>query len=123
MAKKKRAEQSALTLASELLGVRTQIKQLTDIEKTLSSGLKEAMHSEGLREVGEYQISVARSLKISDSDSAFAWAREHNCVVPEKVDTSKAKEILRHTFDDPSKFGFAVVESERIIPKGKVDEE
>ncbi len=121
--KKKAAKRSAIDLAIDLLKVRTEKKTIDALEKTLTAALKDAMHSEGTREAGEYEISIARTLKVADPEIAGAWAKENNCVVPEKIDTSKAKEILRHTFDNPSKFGFAVVESERIVPKGGKDEE
>lgn len=120
---KKKVERSALDLATELLKIREEKKTIDTLEKTLTVSLKEAMHREGTRESGAYELSTARSLRVEDSAVAWEWARQNNCLVPEKVDTSRAKEILRHTFDDPSKFGFAVVESERLIAKGKPEEE
>lgn len=124
MTKKKAvAVRSALNIAEELLSVRAEKKTIDALEKTLTTALKEAMHTEMTKEAGLFELSTARTLSVSDKVVAWEWAKENNCLVPEKIDTSKAKEILRHTFDDPSKFGFAVVESERIVPKGRASDE
>lgn len=121
--KKVETQRSAYNIAVLLLDVRTAKKNADVLEKALTADLKKAMKEEQLTEVGNFEISVSRSLSIADEKIARPWAVEHLCMVPEKIDTSKAKEILRHTFDDPSKFGFAVVESERIVPKGKVQDQ
>jgi len=110
---------SAEAIAIALFGTRQAKKEIEKEEKALTAELKEAMKREQVKEAGSFQISVARTLKVKDEKVAYLWAKENNCVVPEKIDTSKAKEVLRHTFDSPEKYGFAVVESERIVPKGE----
>ncbi len=125
MATKKKSVElgNAADIAIALWEVRQEKKKVDAMEKNLTTLLKDAMHKQNLKEAGDFELSTARTLKIEDEKLARPWATANHCLVPEKIDTSKAKEILRHTFDDPSKFGFAIVESERIVPKGKADEE
>lgn len=126
MAKKKVAkvnDNNSFRIATELQTARNNIKAWKKVEESLTAELKEAMHAEQLTVAGPYELSTARTLQVADEAVAWIWARENHCVIAEKIDTSKAKEILRHTFDDPSKFGFAVVESERVVPTGKGDKD
>lgn len=120
--KKKVVVRTALDIAIMLEDVRAEKKTNDALEKALTTELKTAMKNENLNEIANYQLSVARTLKVEDEHLARLWAVENRCMKPEVIDTSKAKEILRHTFDDPSKYGFAIVESERIVPKGSPEE-
>ncbi len=52
-------------------------------------------------------------------DKAIAWAQQHNAL---KVDTTKAKEILRHSFD-PVPLGFKETTTEYLIAKHMGDKE
>lgn len=119
---KKIMRMGAEAAAIALYETRARRKEIEKDEKKLVKELLEAMHEEQLHEVASFQLSVARTLKVEDEALARSWAVEHLCMTPEKIDTSKAKEVLRHSFDDPSKYGFAVVESERIVPKGAAED-
>ncbi len=126
MATKKKKEEKKETrapfeIANELESTRITIAELKAIDVKLTAEFKEALHARQITEAGNYQISIKRTLKVKDEKLAVTWAQQNGAL---KIDTSKAKEILRHTFADPSEFGFAVVESESIIPKGgRADEE
>ncbi len=99
---------------------RTEIGRLKEIERAITADLLMAMHAEQKDRAGAYKLSKVITLKVAEPEAALQWAATTNCL---KVDTAKATQILRHTFDDPSKFGFERVESERIVPlKGKIEE-
>ncbi len=120
MAKKtQKKTQTAQELAESLGEVRRTIAALKEEDVSLTAAFKAALHAEQITEAGAYQLSVKRTLKVADEAKAALWAAAHGCL---KVDTSKAKEILRHEFTDPISYGFAVVESESIIPKGRHEE-
>lgn len=116
MAKKKTTKQSALVLSVALADVRRQMVELKKTDATLATQLKDAMHEEQLREVGEYKLSQSSSLKVTDPEKAWAWSEQYPAC--RKVDTSAAKKAFRLIHDDPTKYGFAEVVSERIVPKG-----
>lgn len=118
--KKKVVTVDALTWATNLESIRNTIAQLKKEERETTKNLLDALHIEKIDQAGNYQISIKRTLKVKDEKLVLPWAVENGCY---KIDTSKAKEILRHTFDSPEKYGFAVVESESIIPKGGRAEE
>lgn len=125
MATKKKKEvvatRAPFEIADQIGDVRKQMASLKELDTKLTAEFKAACHQRQIKEAGNYQLSTTRALKVKDEKKAFVWASDKNCL---KIDTAKAKEILRHTFDDPSKFGFAVVESESVRPKGKdIDEE
>lgn len=120
MAKKKIAR-TAVKIALELADIRGQKDNLMLVDKALTSELKDALHAEQIDRAGNYKISKVISLKVIELETALQWAATTNCL---KVDTAKAKEILRHTFDDPEKFGFGKVETESIRPiKSSSDED
>ncbi len=116
MAIKTKKIRTALDVSNELENVRYQKAELDELDKRLTTELKTMLHDTQQKEAGNYKLSVARSLKVEDEKVAMLWATNNRCV---KVDTSKAKEILRHTFEDPSKFGFSVQEKESVVPKGR----
>lgn len=117
MAKKKTEPEirKAIDIADDVAEVRGQMAELKKEDTMLTALLKEALHTEQKKEAGNYQLSTVVTLKVSDEKLAMPWATEKGAI---KIDTAKVREILRHTFDDPSKYGFAKVESERIVPKG-----
>lgn len=117
MAKKKETKRAAFAIATDVAEVRSQMAKLKDEDVRLTTELKEAMHDEHLTEAGNYQLSTARTLKVADPVLAFKWAEGKNGVL--KIDVAKAREALRHDFTDPTTYGFAVVESESVRPKGK----
>ncbi len=124
MAKKKKVEEkiSASTIAVALGKVRESMADLKKEDTRLTSMLKDALHAENKKEAGNYKISEKITLKVIEPEVALQWAAQTNCL---KIDTSKAKEILRHTFEEPEKFGFERVMSESIIPikGGRASEE
>lgn len=115
MAAKTKKTRTALDISSELENIRFQKAELTELDKRLTAELKTMLHDANQTEAGNYKISIARSLEVADEKVAMMWAAKNYCL---KVDTTKAKEILRHTFEDPSKFGFSVAEKESVVPKG-----
>lgn len=110
---KKKATRSAVDIARELAEVRNEKDLLLIEDKALTLELKAAFHAEQIDRAGNYKISKVISLKVIEPETALQWAATTNCL---KIDTVKAKEILRHTFDDPEKFGFGKVETESIRP-------
>lgn len=110
---KKTTKRSAYEISSDLAVVRAQIKDLKNEDDKYTAELLDAMHDEQIKEAGNYQIIESHSLKVKDEKLAIPYAASVNAV---KIDTTKIKEILRHTFDDPSKYGFGVTVKESISP-------
>lgn len=113
MAKRKVPQKSAAQIAAELADIRNRKDALIELDRVLTAALKEALHAAQIDRAGNYKLSKVVTLKVVEPELAFGWAATANCL---KVDTVKAKEVLRHTFDDPEKFGFAKVETESIRP-------
>ena len=121
MAKKKQKILSAVDIADALEAVRLNMADQKKVERDLTAQLLDALHAEQIDRAGNYKLSKAISLKVVEPEVAVQWAAQTNCL---KVDTSKAMQILRHSFDDPNKYGFERVETERIVPiKGTKEEE
>lgn len=114
MAKVKPRKRTADQIAKDLSDVRLDMALIKELDAKLTTEFKEALHEEGATEAGNYQLSTARTLKVTNSALAFKWAEGKNCL---KIDVSAAREALRHEFTDPAAYGFTVVETERVVPK------
>lgn len=120
MAKKKTVEKRlASEIAADLAVIRDKKAEITAEDKKVTQELLHALHDEQADRAGNYQISKVINLKVSVEELALPFALQRNAV---KIDTAKIREILRHTFDEPEKYGFERVESERIVPFGRREE-
>lgn len=115
-----KSKRHAFEIAHELEIERNSIKEHQTIERALTAELVAALHTEQLREAGNYKMSAVVTLKVDDMKIALPWCIEHGYVKP---DTTQVKEVLRHQFEAPEKYGFTAVRSERIIPKNSREEE
>lgn len=113
MAKKK--VRSAEDIALELGQVRLDAAVLVEKNKTLSAAFKAALARENITEAGNYKLSTVSTLQVVDTALALKWAEGKNVLV---IDIKAAREALRRDLTDSSKYGFAVVTSEKIVPKG-----
>lgn len=81
-----------------------EIKPLEEAEENLREQLLQQLSTQGWKHIkldsGEiFTKAVRQTIKIVDEVKAIAWATKHNAI---KVDTTKAKEILRHEMETPS---------------------
>lgn len=106
MATKKKAkkivfEDDEVTLEDQLFNVRRGIAELTDLSKKLSAQLLEDMISKGQTRSEKFRISVRKTLRVTDPDTAFKWAAERNCI---DVNTTKAMQLIRRELHVPEGF-------------------
>lgn len=100
-AKKVVFENDEITLEDQLFNVRRDIAELTDLSKKLSAQLLEDMISKGQTRSEKFRISVRKTLRVTDPDTAFKWAAERNCI---DVNTTKAMQLIRRELHVPDGF-------------------
>lgn len=94
-------EDDEITLEEQLYNVRKDIAVLTDLSKKLSDQLLEDMLSKHQTRTDKFRISVRKTLRVTDPDTAFKWAAERNCI---DVNTTKAMQLIRRELHVPEGF-------------------
>lgn len=124
MATKKPKKESALVIATQLAEVRERMAYDAGLNKALTAALKEALGKEGKKEAGNYHLVKSSKFEVIAEELALPFALERGAT---KIDTSKIKKIFQLDtnlrFEDPNKFGFEVVTSEKIAPIGSKEVE
>lgn len=118
MAKKKLTlEDLEPSLEDKLYSVRQEISQLTLLSKKYAHQLMEDMLEHGQRRGKRFKVALRQSLKIVESDTAFKWAAERNCIT---VDSKKAMQLIRREFTVPE--GFEIQSTQYLTLAGKTKE-
>ncbi len=122
MAKKTKKTEvlDARDIATELYEVRRAKNELLQEEKKLSTQLKTLL-KEGDDSQDLFEITIARSISITDNEKAVKWAEAKYPHIL-TVDTKAAKAILQRALT-PLPDGFEVKETERLTQVGHNDEE
>lgn len=114
MARKTRAkkvEQSAVSVALELLDVRQQINELKRVDKILSEELRTRIHS-GEKQ-GTYTLRKDFQLAIADQEKAYKWAESNSCL---KIDVSSVDKLLKQSRSAVPE-GFGIREVEKLVER------
>lgn len=119
MAKKTKKVLGAEEIAVKLAEVREKIKVYNLLNEGLTKTFREALANEGLRAAGGYRLNKFSTYKVAVEELALPFALQHNNAV--KVDVTKIKEIFQldaalNKENNPEKYGFEVVTSERVEP-------
>lgn len=123
MAPKKKAKKEVVfenddfTLEEQLYAVRKDIAELTELSKKLSAQLMEDMLDRGQTRTEKFRISVRKTLRITEQETAFKWAAERNCI---DVNTTKAMQLIRRELHIPA--GFSVQETRYLSASGRQNE-
>lgn len=117
--KKVKKIRTATDIAKELAQVRRRLLDDGLLNKALTESFKNALQLEGKSEAGNYKLTKSYGLRVVEPDTAIQWAATTNCLT---IDLPRAKEVLRHTLDDPSQFGFERTISDRVEPIRKQNE-